>query len=149
MLRPETLLPNIQRRLESLFMDQIGQSEPTTSELEELFLQTFGKLENGFLLIDGLDEADDIEQRKVKSFLKEVQKMTGARIFATTHASMDISKVLTCGLTLHIRPEDLKDDIDVFVQSQIDKYSHEEMSDCEPYVLDLIKQKLVSDSEGM
>ncbi|KAF2681224.1 hypothetical protein K458DRAFT_82442 [Lentithecium fluviatile CBS 122367] len=149
MLRPETLLPDIQRRLESLFMDQIDQPEPATSELEELFIQTYGELENGFILIDGLDEADDIEQRKVKSFLKEVQKMTGARILATTHASMDISKIFTCGLALHIRQEDLKNDIDVFVQSHIDKYSQEELSDCEPYVLNLIKQKLVSDAEGM
>ena len=149
MIRPDTLLPSIQRRLESLFEDQIDQSEPATSELGQLFLQAFGKLENYFLLIDGLDEADDIEQRKVKSFLKEVQKMTGARILATTHAAMDMSRVFACCLALHIRPEDLKDDIDVFVQSQINKYSQEELSDCEPYVLDLVRQKLVSDAEGM
>jgi len=129
-------------------MDQIDQPEPATSELEEIFLQTSGKLKNMFLLIDGLDEADDIEQRKVKLFLKEVQKMPCVRIFTTTHASMDMSKVFTC-VALHIQPQDLKDDIDVFVQSQIDKYSQEDMSDCEPYVLDLIKQKLVSDAEGM
>ncbi|KAF2031340.1 hypothetical protein EK21DRAFT_88059, partial [Setomelanomma holmii] len=148
-LKSETLLPDIQRRLELLFRDQIEQSEPAISELEELFLQIYDEHENGFLLIDGLDEADEIEQKKVKSFLKEVHKKTSARILATTHASMDFSKVSTSGSVLHIRSEDLRDDIDVFVQSQIDKYSHEEMSECEPYVLDLIKQKLVSDAEGM
>lgn len=130
-------------------MDPIDRSEPAVGEIKELFLQTFSKLENGFLLIDGLDEADEIEQRNVKSILREVQKIAGARILATTHASMDISKIFTSKLTLHIRPEGLNDDIDVFVQSQIDKYSQEEMSDCEPYLLDLIKQKLVSDAEGM
>ncbi|KAH8727331.1 hypothetical protein GQ44DRAFT_102688 [Phaeosphaeriaceae sp. PMI808] len=75
--------------------------------------------------------------------------MAGARILATTHAAIDMSKVFTCDLALYIRPENLKDDIEVFVQSQIDKYSQEELSDCEPFVLDLIKQKLVSDAKGM
>ncbi|KAH8712110.1 hypothetical protein GQ44DRAFT_661085 [Phaeosphaeriaceae sp. PMI808] len=139
-IRLESLLPDLQRRLESLFMDRIDQSEPTTSELEHLFLQSYGKFKSCFLLIDGLDEADEIEQRNVKSFLKEVQKMDRARILATTHAAMDMSKVFTGGLALHIRPEDLKDDIEAFVESQIGKYSQEELSDCSPYALDLIRQ---------
>lgn len=148
-IRLEALLPDSQRRLESLFEGQIDQSEPATSELEQLFLHFYGKFNRAFLLIDGLDEADEVEQRNVKSFLKEVQKMNGAQILAITHAAMDMSKVFTHGSALHIRPEDLEDDIEAFVQSQIDKYSQEELSDCEPYVLDLIKQKLISDAEGM
>lgn len=149
MVRLESLLPDLQRLLESLFMDRIDQSEPTTSELEQLFLQSYGKFKSCFLLIDGLDEVDEIEQRNIKSFLREVQKMDGARILATTHAAMDMSKVFTGGLALHIRPDDLKDDIEAFVESQIDKYSQEELSDCSPYALDIIRQKLISDAEGM
>jgi hypothetical protein len=148
-IKLEALLPNIQRRLESLFVDQIGESDPDTSELEQLCLQFYGKSKSCSLLIDGLDEADDIEQRKVRLFLKKVQRMAGVRILATTHAAMDMSKVFSCDLALCIRPEDLKHDIEVFVQSQISKYSLEELSDCEPFVLDLIRQKLVSDAEGM
>ncbi|KAF2785963.1 hypothetical protein K505DRAFT_344213, partial [Melanomma pulvis-pyrius CBS 109.77] len=148
-IRLETLLPDSQRRLQSLFMDQISPLEPATDELEQLFLHFYGNFKSGFLLIDGLDEADEAEQRNVKSFLKEVQKMDSARILAITHAAMDMSKVFTRGLALQIRPEDLKDDIEVFVQSQIDKYAPGELSDCSPAVLDLIKQKLVSDAEGM
>ncbi|KAF2803796.1 uncharacterized protein BDZ99DRAFT_163042 [Mytilinidion resinicola] len=149
MIKLEALVPELQRRLESLFIDRIDQSEPTTSELEQLFLHSCRKFKGCFLLIDGLDEADEIEQRNVKSFLKDVQRTHAARILATTHAAMDMSKVFTRGLALNIRPEDLKDDIEVFVQSQIDKYSQEKLSDCSPYALDIIKQKLIFDAEGM
>ncbi|KAF2183636.1 hypothetical protein K469DRAFT_689781 [Zopfia rhizophila CBS 207.26] len=145
----EALLPDSQRRLESLFEGQIDQSEPATGELKQLFLHFYGKFNRAFLLIDGLNEADEVEQRNIKSFLKEVQKMNGARILVITHAAIDMLKVFTRGSALHIQPEDLKDDIKAFVQSQIDKYSQEELSDYEPYMLDLIKQKLISDAEGM
>jgi len=148
-IRLESLLPDSQRILESLFKDQIDQSDPTTSELEHIFFHFYGKFKSAFLLIDGLDEASDIEQRNVKSFLKTVQKMDGARVLTTTHAAMDMSKVFTRGLALQIKPKDLEDDIATFIQSQIDKYSQGELCDCSPAVLDIIKRKLVSDAQGM
>jgi hypothetical protein len=148
-IRPEVLLPDSQRHLESVFLNRIGQSEPITIELEELFLHSYSKFKRSLLLVDGLDEVDEIEQRNVKSILKEVQKMEGARILMTTHAAMNMSKVLSNGLSWYIRPDDLKDDIKTFVHSQIDKYSQEELSDCNPHILDITKQKLTSDAEGM
>jgi hypothetical protein len=145
-IKLEVLLPNIQRLLESLFTTQF---EPITSELEDLFLQVCRNYKNCFLLIDGLDEADETEQRNVKFFLKEVQKVDCVRILATTHAALDLSKVLTGGLVLHIKSENLNDDINTFVESQIKKYSQDKLSSCSPYALQLIKQKLTFDAEGM
>ncbi|KAH7132595.1 ankyrin repeat-containing domain protein [Dendryphion nanum] len=149
MIRLEDLLPDLQRRLEALFVDRIDQSEPTTSELEELFTHFNGGYKNLFILIDGLDEVGEVEQRNVKSFLKDLQKIPSVQVVATTHAAMNMSKVFISSLALPIRPEDVKDDIETFVQSQIDKYAQDELSVCEPFELDLIKQKLVSDADGM
>jgi hypothetical protein len=148
-IRPEVLLPNSQRRLESLFSKRIGDSEPDKNELEQLFLQFFGKFKCAFLVIDGLDEINEAEQRNVKSLLKTVQKMDSARILAMTHVAMDMSNVLTPCMALQIKPEDLTDDITTFVQSQIDKHGPTEFYDCSPSVLDIIKQKVVSDADGM
>lgn len=145
----ETLLPDLQRLLESIFLDRIDQLEPTTSELERIVLYAYRKSKRCFLLIDGLDEVDEIEQRNIKSFLKKIQKLGSVRILATTHAAMDMSRVFTRGLVLPIMPEDLKDDIEVFIQLQIQKYSQEELSDCSPYAIDLIKQTLLANAEGM
>lgn len=148
-IRLESLLPDYERRLESLFRDRICNSEPATSELEELFLYFFQKFKGSFLLIDGLDETSEVEQRNVKHFLKKVQNISSARVLAITHAAMDMSKIFTYGLTLQIKPKNLEQDIATFIQSQIDKHSQEELCDCSPRVLDLIKHKLVSDAEGM
>ena len=127
----------------------MNQLEPSTSELERLFYHSCGKFKRAFLLIDGLDEVDEVEQRSIKFFLKEVQKMDGARILAFTHASTDMSKVFTPCSQLHITAEDLKDDVETFIESQIDRFSHGELSVCSPSVLDIIKRKLVADAEGM
>jgi hypothetical protein len=76
-VRLELLLLDSQKRLESLFVDQIDQAEPEISELIKLFIYFYGKFKNAFLLINRLDKADKSNQRNVKS-LKEVQKVNSA-----------------------------------------------------------------------
>jgi hypothetical protein len=142
----ETLLPDLQRRLESLFVDQ---TEPDMSELRELFLHFYRKSKNAFLLIDGLDEADESDQRNIKSFLKEVQTVNSSRILATTHPDVDMSKVLSRYHAIQIKPEDLKGDIEIFIQGQIDEHSQDVLSVCSPSLLDKVKQAMLSNAEEM
>ena len=123
--------------------------EPDTSELIELFTYFYEKFKNGFLLIDGLDEAEKSDQRNIRSFLREVQKVDGARILVITHPEIDMSKVFSRSWTLQIMPEDLKNDIDIFVQRQVDEHAQEELSVCSPSVLDKIRQALICGAEGM
>ena len=148
-IKLETLLPDLQRRLESLFVDQIGQAEPDMGELRELFLHFCKNSKNAFLLIDGLDEADESDQRNVKSFLKEVQTVNSSRILASTHPDVDMSKVLSRCQALQIKPEDLKGDIEIFIQSQIDEHSQDVLSVCSPSLLNEVKQAMLSSAEEM
>lgn len=148
-LNLENLSPVVERRLESLFNSRMDQLEPSTSELEQIFSHSCGQFKRAFIVIDGLDEVSEVEQRNVKSFLKEVQKTNSARILAFTHAAMNMSQVFTHCSQLHITAKDLKDDIGIFIDSQIDRYSQGELSACSPSVLDLIKRKLIADAEGM
>lgn len=145
----ETLSPDIQERLESLFDNPEDQLEPSTSDLKELFFTSCGKFRRAFLLIDGLDEVNKAEQDNIKFFLREVQNISGARILAFTHAAMGMSKVFTGCSQLHITAEDLEDDVETFIESQIDKHAQEKLSACSPSVLDIIKRKLIDDAEGM
>jgi hypothetical protein len=145
----ETLLPDLQRRLESLFVDQINQTEPDLSELRELFLHFYRKSKNAFLLIDGLNEADKSDQRNIKTFLKEVQTVNSSRILATTHPDVDMSKVFSRFQTLQIKPEDLKGDMEIFLQRQIDEHSQGALSVCSPSLLDKVKQAMLSNAEEM
>jgi hypothetical protein len=127
----------------------MGQAEPEISELIKVFMCFYGKFKNAFLLIDGLDEADKSDQRNVKFFLKEVQKVNGARILAITHPDVDMLKVFSRSQTIQITTEDVKGDIEIFIQSQIDAHSQEELSVCSPSLLDKVKQTLLSLSEEM
>jgi hypothetical protein len=76
----DNLLPDSQRRLESLFEDQIGESETATDDLGQLFYHFLRKFKCAFLLIDGLDEVSKTEQRYVKALLTTIQTIDSARI---------------------------------------------------------------------
>jgi hypothetical protein len=148
-IRLESLLPDSQRRLELLFVDRIEKAEPDGKELITLFLDSFGRFENAFLLIDGLDEAEKCHQRNVIAFLKSVQKLSNARILATNHPDLDMSKVLNPSQTLQINQDDVKGDIEVFVQSKIDEHVQNELSVCSSSLLDDIKNALLLGAEEM
>jgi hypothetical protein len=148
-IKTETLLPHTQRRLEALFVSQIDQREPDITELEILFIELCGKLKKVLLLIDGLDEVDHNDRKLVQSFLRKAQGIPCARIFVTTHPEVDMSTVFSSCRMLKIRPQDLETDIKTFVESQIKRRQHEELSICSPALLNSIKQALISGAQGM
>ena len=148
-IRPEKLLPSILSRLESLFPDQMNHIMPDVTELEEIFLEFYRDFKIGLLLIDGLDEADVSSQENVRSFLREVQKISSVRVLTFTHPEIDMLKVLKSVRILQIKPEDLKIDIQTFVDIKIDNHAHEELSVCPPALLDTVKQTLLSLADGM
>lgn len=144
----DLLTPDIQLRLESLFPNNTD-LEPDIRLLQEMFLEFCEKFRSIYLLVDGLDEADEVCQTQVKLFAEEIQKIHAVRILATTHAALDVSKILSKVVALHVKSDDLKHDIEIFVTSKIEIYSQTELAGCPPTVLDLIRLKLLSDSEGM
>ena len=60
-----------------------------------------------------------------------------------------MSKVLSRYQALQIKPEDLKSDIETFVQRQIDEHSQGVLSVCSPSLLDGVKQAMLSNAEEM
>lgn len=147
-ITPELVTPDIQLRLESLFPSN-ADSEPDIRLLQAMFLEFCENFRSIYLLVDGLDEADEVCQSQAKILFEEIQKIQSVRILATTHAALDMSKILSNVVALHVQPDDLKHDIEIFVTSKIEMYSQAELAGCPSAVLDLIKLKLLSDSEGM
>jgi hypothetical protein len=148
-IKMETLLPHIQRRLESLFVSETDQRKPDIAGLEKLFIELCGPLKKVLLLIDGLDEVNQKDRRLVRNFLRKVHDMTCARIFVTTHPEVDMSAVFSTCRTLKIKEQDLETDINTFVESQIERRLPEELSICSPALLNSIRQAIVSGAQGM
>ena len=93
-IKPEKLRPSTLSCLESLFPDHPNQITPNVIELEKVFLELYGIFNIGLFLIDGLDEVDVSCQENIRSFLREIQKISRARILIFTHPEIDMSKVL-------------------------------------------------------
>lgn len=148
-IRRDLLHPNIQRRLESLFLDQLAHAEPDIQELEELVIHFLKEFKSSYLLIDGFDEIENNDQKIVKRFLKTVQTVEHVRVWLTLHPAVDLSNVLNNIDTMYMDPQYLEADIELFVQQQLDEHSQEELSICSPILLDKIKQALLSRAEGM
>jgi hypothetical protein len=146
---PESLRPNTQRKLESLFLAQAPAVKPSFEALEELFIEAIKEFKIIYLLIDGLDEVETSDQRVLKRFFKKVQSYKGVQVCLAAHAAMDVSTVLRNSQIIDIKPGDIESDIEVFVQKQIDEHSEEELSICSPALLDKIKDALLSRTGGM
>lgn len=146
---PESLRPDTQRRLESLFLPQAAPIKPSVEVLEELFMKAIMEFKIIYLLIDGLDEVEMSDQKVLKCFFKKVQSRKGAQICLAAHTAMDVSTVLRNSRMIYIKPADLESDIEVFVQKQIDEHSEGELSICSPPLRDKIKEALLSRAEGM
>ena len=148
-IRPEKLDPSILLRLESLFLGQMDQTVLNITELEDIFVQFYRSFKIGLLLIDGLDEVDINDQRYIRKFLITMQHISGARICITTHPEVDVSKVLRDIEILRIEPEDLKADIETFIDVKFKEHSQDELRICSPDHLSKIKQVLLSLTDGM
>ena len=148
-VRRELLSPDSQKLLESQFSDQLDRTEPDINGLIELFVHFCKKYKNVFLIIDGLDEADESQQKSIRSFFKNMEKAEGVRMLVLTNPDMDIPKIMYPVQTLQIKLEDVKDDIKTFIQSQIEEHSQEELSICPSSLLTEIKEGLLSGAEEM
>ena len=145
---PESLRPNTQRKLESLFLVPAALAMPSVEVLEELFIEAIMEFKITYLLIYGLDEVGTSDLRILKCFFKKLQSHR-VQICLAAHAAMDVSTVLRKSQSIYIQPHDLESDIEVFVQKQVDERSERELSICSPVLLDKIKHALISGAGGM
>ena len=137
-IKPEKLLPSILSHLESLFPEHPNQIMPNVTELEKLFIEFYGNFKIGLLLIDGLDEVNVSGQENIRSFLREIQKMSGARILIFTHPEINVSKMLKDFRILQIKSEDSEIDIQTFINIKVNNHAHDELHVYPPCLLDIL-----------
>ena len=105
------------------------------------------------ILVDGINEAEQDDQRLVLRFLKAVQQTQAViKLFVTSRPDVNIPIFLSDGrLTrINIRAHDTRPEIEDFINSRVEK----EVKDgslvvCGPAVIDKIKDVLKMKARGM
>lgn len=153
-LRTESLSPALQRRLEAIFVWPSGSSEPEIDELETLIIGLCDTLQNVILLVDGIDEAEQEDQRLVLHFLKKaIQKSQAViKLFISSRPEVDVPIFFSDNgqLThINIRAQDTQIEIDNVIKSRVEKVAKEgSLVVCEPATIDKIKKALRIKASG-
>ena len=152
-LRPESLNPTLQRRLEAIFIGPNGSREPEIDELETLVFELCNTLQKVIILVDGINEAEQDDRRLVLRFLKAIQKSQAViKLFVTSRPEVHVPIFFSNGQLIHIniRVHDTRLEIDDFINSRVEKEAKDgSLVVCGPAVIDKIKTALKMKARGM
>lgn len=153
-LRTESLNPALQRRLEAIFIGPNGSREPEIDELEALIIGLCDTLQNMIVFVDGIDEAEEEDQRLVLHFLKKVIQKSQAviKLFISSRPEVDVPIFFSDNgqLThINIRTQDTEIEIDKVIKSRVEKVASEgSLVVCEPATIEKIKNALKMKASG-
>ncbi|KAF8248375.1 hypothetical protein K440DRAFT_642690 [Wilcoxina mikolae CBS 423.85] len=125
-LRIDKISPEIQRRLEAIFIGTIM-----------------------FLVVDGIDEAGEDVRKIVLQFLKDMQSCARVKIFAAGQPEVDITKFLAQCVTISITAREQEGDIRTFIDVQAEKELNGVLSAYKSVFIDKIKEILAWKAQGM
>ena len=153
LLRPESLNPTLQRRLEAIFIGPNGSREPEIDELETLVFELCNTLQKVIIFIDGINEAEQDDRRLVLRFLKAIQKVQAVvKLFVTSRPEVDVPIFFSDSQLTHIniRVHDTRLEIDDFINSRVEKEAKDgSLVFCGPAMIDKIKTALKTKARGM
>lgn len=150
-LRTESIIPVIQRRLEAIFTGPNG--EPEIDELETLIFEFCSTLQKVIILVDGVSEMGQDDQRLVLHFLKAIQQtQTVPKLFLASRPEVDVSRFFGDKQLTHIniRARDTRPEIDNFIESRVEMEAKDgPLVVCRPAVIEKIKKALRMKARGM
>lgn len=151
-LRIESLNPTLQQRLKAIFIGSYGSREPEIDELETLVLELSNTVQKVIIIVDGINEVEQNDQKLVLRFLKAIQQSQAAiKLFVASRPEVEIPIASSNGQLTHIsiRAHDNQLDIDDFIESRVEKEAkHGSLIVCEPAVIDKVKNVLKKRANG-
>ncbi len=151
-LRPESLNPTLQRRLEAIFIGPNGSREPDIEELEKLLFELCDTQQKVIIFVDGINEAEQGDRRLVLHFLKVIQQSQAViKLFVASRPEVNIPIFFSDGQLTHIniRAHDTRLEIENFVNSRVEKAKDSSLRVCGPVMIDKIKHVLKLKARGM
>lgn len=154
-LRTESLNPAVQRRLEAIFVGPNGSRIPEIDELETLIIALCDTLQKVIILVDGISEVEQQDQRLVLHFLKTaVQKSQAViKLFISSRPEVDVPIFFSGNgqfTHINIRAQDTQIDIDKVITSRVEKVAKEgSLVLCQPATIEKIEKALKMKASGM
>ena len=153
-LRTESLNPALQRRLEAVFVGPNGSREPEIDELEALIIRLCDTLQTVIVLVDGIDEAEQDDQRLVLHFLKNaIQKSQAViKLFISSRPEVNVPIFFSDNgqlMHINIQAQDTQIEIDKVIKFRVEKVAKEgSLAVCEPSTIDKIMKALKMKANG-
>ena len=152
-IRTKELTPFIRESLEKIVVGKSGGQETEIEEIERLLIAICSTIEKIILVIDGMNEAEQPDQRKVLRFLKTLTESTATiKLFITSQPELDLHRIFGEGSVIHvgIKPQDNSTEIEKFVDSRIEKeFRGGALAVCESDIIEDIKRVLKLKAKGM
>jgi len=151
-LRPESLNPTLQRRLEAIYIGPNGSREPDVDELETLLFELCNTQQKVIISVDGINEAEQGDRRLVLRFLKAIkQSQAVIKLFVASRPEVNVPIFFSDGQLTHIniRAHDTRLEIENFINSRVEKAKDDSLRVCGPVVIDKIKHVLKMKARGM
>ena len=152
-LRIDSLNSTLQQRLKAIFIGPNGSREPEIDELEKLVLELSNTVQKVIIIVDGINEVEQDDQKLVLRFLKTIQQSQAVvKLFVASRPEVDIPVVSSNGQLTHIsiRAHDNQLEIDDFIELRVEKEAKDgSLIVCKPAVIDKVKNVLKKRANGM
>ena len=151
LLRIDNITPQIQRRIEAIFIGATGTREPDVSELQELITDTCASsIQRELLLVvDGIDEANGDILRSVLRFFGHMQSRSRVKIFASGQPEVLLANFPAHWETICITAQELEKDIRTFIDVKAERELKAILSPYGPELTDTVKEVLSWKAQGM
>jgi hypothetical protein len=136
----------MRENLESIF----SSSFIPIDSMERLFLETIGEKDELFIIIDGLEELESIDRRKLLGFLERLQRAAKAKIAIFSRPDPALTQQLSRFEIIKLSGQRNSMDIAKYVQdSIIQAIDEDRLVVNDPALIDEIAETLVERADGM
>jgi hypothetical protein len=117
--------------------------------VDDLIIPLLAVAGQSMFIVDGLDECGIKEVREVLSVFKKLIAQSSARVFIACREEINVIGVIKGSVRLRITPENTRDDLELFIDDQLETMqSYHQISDNEN-MLNIIKKELMKRADRM
>jgi hypothetical protein len=123
---------------------------PSLDEVvDELITPLLAIMSQSTLIVDGLDECSAIEAREVLAVFEKLITRSSTRFFIASRENIDVIRMIQGSVRLKITPENTKEDLELFIEHQLETMqSYRPISDNKD-MLAYIKEELLKNADRM